>query len=273
MNSASPLRYLLLRAISEEAGDPDKHVTTWLEHGAPLGIEQEIPPGGHFPLHDDSTAEPLEVLESAETCRGNHPSFLALDEQGGQPARDQLCELVEQGFGILYTTQSAAEKELGVRCYPAPLGDVVRPVPGAPAKHRLIQDLRRNRVNACAAVPERQVLPRFEDHARDVAVASEGWSGTSILILDYKNAFMTVPASGAEQQYNCCVLEEPVHRHREPLTPDEPKSGKFVAWRVLGFGGRAAVRARDALSCASVRLRPPPNGRTTAGLSVVRTTD
>ena len=113
------------------------------------------------------------------------------------------------------------------------------------AKHRLIQDMRHNFVNDCAAVPERQVLPRFLDHARDLAEASamagetgswEQWVET--LILDFRRAFMSVPVAADERRYNCCLVESPVRRSRQPLDATEPEEGTFIVWNVLGFGGR-----------------------------------
>ena len=113
-------------------------------------------------------------------------------------------------------------------------------------------------MNVCTGIPERQVLPRFVDHARDLAIASVpstsgtadgaprrvrhpvagGRVGISILVLDFKHAFMTVPANPGEQRYNCCMVEQPLQRNRPPLDPGEPAGGTFIAWRVLGFGGR-----------------------------------
>ena len=78
---------------------------------------------------------------------------------------------MEEGYGRLYASRADAEAELGP-CFPAPLGNITKEGPDGVAKHRLIQDLRRNLVNDCAAVPERQVLPRLIDHARDLAEAS-----------------------------------------------------------------------------------------------------
>ena len=105
-------------------------------------------------------------------------------------------------------------------------------------KHRLIQDLRRNGLNACVSLPERQVLPRFADHAADVARASAAGS-FEVLILDFAHAFMTVPSNEGEARYNCCLVEEPLLRSRLPIDADEPAQGTFVVWRVLGFGGSA----------------------------------
>ena len=57
--------------------------------------------------------------------------------------------------------------------------------------------------------------------------------------MDYKHAFMTVPAAAEEASYNCCLVEVPVSRKRAALDEDEPESGTFLVWTVLGIGGRA----------------------------------
>ena len=88
------------------------------------------------------------------------------------------------------------------------------------------------------ALEERQVLPRFVDHASDLAYAS-ALGELQTLILDFKDAFMSIPASPHEARFNCCLVETPVKRSRPALDPEEPESGRFLAWTVLGFGGKA----------------------------------
>ena len=110
------------------------------------------------------------------------------------------------------------------------------------------------------SLPERQVLPRFVDHAADLAhAASAGADGVDTFICDYRRALHTVPASAAEARYSCCILEEPLRRSRPPLDEGEPDVGCFLVWLVLGFGGRAfpLLYARVALVCHGFgRARP-----------------
>merc|ERR1711994_114002 len=121
---SSPLRFRIFEALIESVKDPDWHVAEWLRGGAPLGVTCPVPPGGHFP-----TIEPGEAPSDAEWARDapmvdkNHGSFQ-------QPAREQLEQLVEKGFARIYASRAAAEEALGGKCYPAPLGDVVKPLPG-----------------------------------------------------------------------------------------------------------------------------------------------
>ena len=95
-----------------------------------MGILAPIQPGGHFPRQEGPRPSTLEALEQAPVIRRNHPSFNAVAEDGSRPALDQLRSLVDQGFARLYATQAEAEKALGGKCYPAPLGDIVKMLPG-----------------------------------------------------------------------------------------------------------------------------------------------
>ena len=115
--------------------------------------------------------------------------------------------------------------------------------PDGSLKHRLVQDLRFNRVNELTRLQERQVLPRGEDHAADLAFAAD-WSGTgaegvSVLILDFTDAFMSVPLLPGEMQYSCTTSHVPIAPSRASLHDHEPRSGKVLIWQVMGFGGKA----------------------------------
>ena len=100
-------------------------------------------------------------------------------------------------------------------------------------------DLRASSVNEASVVSERQVLPRFGDHAHDVAVASEMASDMGVFILDFKNAFMSLPLARSEMGYNASVIPEGLERSREALYGEEPVRGTVLIWRVLGFGGHS----------------------------------
>ena len=106
--------------------------------------------------------------------------------------------------------------------------------------HRVIQDLLRNHVNEAARVLERQVLPRGIDHVRDLAWLSRrgGLSEVEVLVLDFKDAFLSIPLHEDERKYNVSVLTGGVRRDRDPVYAGEPESGTCIVWKVLGFGGR-----------------------------------
>ena len=49
---------------------------------------------------------------------------------------------------------------------------------------------------------------------------------------------MPSPLSSGEQAFNCCEVSQGLSRTRDNVYTDEPETGKFIVWRVLGFGGR-----------------------------------
>jgi len=156
---------------------------------------------------------------------------------------DLLDSHVNAGFGLLFADRGAAEKYLQPPVAPAPLGTVSKLREEGTTKHRVILDLRANSVNLASSTPERQVLPTPFQHGQDIALLGEAlaadpdaslWS----LVLDVQDALMGVPLAPVEFPFNCCDLGGSIKRVREPLYPDEPASGSFVVWAVLGFGGK-----------------------------------
>ena len=120
--------------------------------------------------------------------------------------------------------------------YPAPLGNLAKERPDKSLKFRLIWDLKANQVNSVARVPERQVLPRGLDHAQDLAELAQHET-LSVIVLDFKNAFMSVPLHPVERPFNVSILEDPIDLQRDTSSTDDVKRGRCIVWRVLGFGG------------------------------------
>ena len=107
-----------------------------------------------------------------------------------------MRQAVEDGYGELFSDSTAAETALGGTIYPAPLGTVSKQRPDGSWKHRLIQDLKANRVNAAVELPERMVLPRPVELATDLAqMAADQGPGDVIMvgIIDFADAFMSIP--------------------------------------------------------------------------------
>ena len=102
-----------------------------------------------------------------------------------------------------------------------------------------MQDFRASSVNAASVVQERQVLPRFAYHGRDIAALSALGSSVGVFVLDFKHAFMTVPLAPKEMAFNTSVVPETITRTRKALDEQEPTSGQILIWQVLGFGGHA----------------------------------
>ena len=60
----------------------------------------------------------------------------------------------------------------------------------------------------------------------------------AVLIIDFRNAFMSMALRPDELPYNCCEVKQGLTHKRKPCYKGEPRSGNFVVWRVLGFCGR-----------------------------------
>ena len=259
-NAASTWRYGLVQAIQSAAKDVDKILPTWLRDGAPMGLARDIAAGGHFPEVEPDAGIKVSALDKIPARTENHPSWDELYDQTEPPAYDLLREQVNAGFALLFETKDAAEEFLGGRVHPAPMGNVAKKKEDGSWKFRSIQDLRANHVNSAVRLPERQVLPRGLDHGRDLAVLRDQageQSKVKTLVLDFKDAFMSIPLHPAEWRFNCANTGFDLERKRDPLHADEPRVGRFVVWRVLGFGGRpnplvfsraAAFAARTAQS-------------------------
>jgi hypothetical protein len=206
---ASPWKARLVGKIQDLAKDPDKALRSWLEHGAPMGLAAPIQPGGLFPAQSGEAELTLDDLADAQAIKRNRPSFSERHGQERAPGLDLLAEQVNEGFGLLFADKAAAERFLGGQSHPAPLGNITQQKPNGEVKHRLIQDLKNNSVNKAVVLPERQVLPRPIDHAKDVALLSDGLrkgEGISTLVLDFKNAFMSIALEKAERRFNCAQV-------------------------------------------------------------------
>ena len=198
-----------------ELTDDDLHIGTWLRSGAPAGVAAPVPPGGLLSRISEEPPLTLTDLVRLPKVAANHPSFDTIDAQG-KSAVDQLQELVDAGHAILFSDLPSAERWLRHPAVPSPLGDVTKPLADGTTKHRLIMDLRASQVNASSAVSERQVLPRFSDHALDLAVATHAHPGdVSVMVLDFKNAFMTIPLAAAEQPFAVSVVPQGLARNRD----------------------------------------------------------
>ena len=237
---ASTWRYRLIQGVQAEAADPDKHAAEWLETGAPMGLAAPIAPGGLFPRVVPAPERSLEELDAESRWDSNHPSFEETHGEDRPPGVELIEGYVEKGMGRIYRDAAAASEALGKTIHPAPMGNVTT-LKNDRLKHRVIQDLKANKVNTAVTLTERQVLPRGVDHGLDMARLSCKLGRGQIMkvmVLDFKDAFMSIPLCDSEKPYNCAVMKEEILRKREALDNDEPEKGKCIVWNVLGFGGK-----------------------------------
>jgi len=184
-------------------------------------------------------------------------------------------EHVNSSFGLLFADAAAAARYLGESVAPAPLGCISKRKESGELKHRVIMDLKSNQVNQACSTPERQVLPTVFSHARDLAILSQSLCSTSsadsrsmlqTMVLDFKDAFMSIPLDKREWSVNCCQLSDDIVLKRRPLIESEPRRGRFVLWTVLGFGGKPNPLVFSRVASFAARtaqglLRPTPQAQ------------
>ena len=90
---------------------PDEAIASWLEHGAPFGVAQEIRPGGLLPLITETAALSADQLYELDSFKKNHGSFNE-EVDGAKPAMEELQTLVDQGFARIFEDEVAAEEWL-----------------------------------------------------------------------------------------------------------------------------------------------------------------
>ena len=83
------------------------------------------------------------------------------------------------------------------------------------------------------------------------------------MVLDFSDAFMSIPLAGAERPFQHLRTFHPLRRTRPPIFKDEAVEGHVVVWRVLGFGGKSnpltySRCAGLAALTAQRMLRPAP---------------
>ena len=196
-----------MREVVRQANDPDLEIADWLRDGAPMGIAQDIVPGRLQALVDEASTALATEMQELASWEHNHASF-DFEEDPMRPALGLLQEHVDNGFATLYRDQAHAEQHLECRCVPSPLGDVITQKEDGTWKHRLIMDLSASKVNMASKIHERQVLPRHLDHAHALSRAGEADEESSCLILDFQNAFMSIPLHQNERPFNCTVVPQ-----------------------------------------------------------------
>ena len=96
---ASPWRFELVRACQRKSSDPDVVLADWLQHGAPMGLTQDILPGGLFPVVPPDADLTVEELDGCERVKANHPSFEATFDSDTPPGVELMTSYVNAGFG------------------------------------------------------------------------------------------------------------------------------------------------------------------------------
>jgi hypothetical protein len=206
-NGDTTFDYQLVRAMLEEAGDPETEVPTWLEQGCPTGIGDSVIRGcGVFPAMDATSAaiEGARVYARMQEARGwrqdLHKNYKSFYEADGKFASTEIGRIAERGFVDLFDSWEAV-----VARWPnakaSKVALIVKEKPDGTHKTRLIIDLLRSGVNGDVVLPERVVLPRIADFVNgivdlfeyDLGTPTSGESYYELCTVDFEDAFHTLP--------------------------------------------------------------------------------
>ena len=102
----------LLQAWQRKAEHPDHYVPSWMIHGAPTGIEPDIPDPGIFPpCHKPVTAEPNDINCDEQTFQ-NYPNV-----ENQDVTEAELQAHVTKGHVVAFVTFEELSEYFGGKPY------------------------------------------------------------------------------------------------------------------------------------------------------------
>ena len=175
--------------------DPDSALlASWLDHGAPMGFQQQVVSTGIFPEVTKQMGEVEAEHMGIESLEGwtNYASA----EQENNELQLLIDDYVNRGFCHLSPSIKHAEEELGRQPIINKLGVLVKEKVDAgktTKKARIIWDLKRSGANQSCHQGERVLLPRLLDLVAGILEGyrrdPRGW----IAAVDIRDAFMNIP--------------------------------------------------------------------------------
>ena len=185
----------LVQAWTAAANDLDIDLARWLLEGAPLGVREDIPARGVFPLVEPAVAnETLDEIFATSEPRANYKSY----EEAYTHVAPELERLRQAGYVEVLGSWSEVTARFGRSVVVSKLAAILKPRADGSLKVRLVIDYRRSGVNAHVRTPERVVLPRIKDALDDAVYLMSQNGGNeriSMLVLDFKDAFHTIPVA------------------------------------------------------------------------------
>ena len=154
----SPLNSKLWKGWRKFSGDPERDLVQWIREGAPLGMAEDIPYCGIFPMTDEELPE-VEGMPDIEAQLGaeNYKSF----KEEPEHAMHEIERYLKKGFCM-----EVDEMDLR-RQFPtgtiSKLALILKEKEDGSIKRRIIIDLLRSGGNSRCKIRERIVLPRVQD--------------------------------------------------------------------------------------------------------------
>ncbi|KAF4707343.1 hypothetical protein FOZ63_017769 [Perkinsus olseni] len=158
----SQIRADLLRGLVAAVNDPDRSLAETVDEGVELGIDRPIPATGLFPTYDKKRED-----ESLQLLRLHQLANYTSVEASSDITENLILEEVNKGrMRRLSESESAATDLTFARMA---LLTKSPKSPGDPPSYRIVDDYRRNGLNARMSCAETVSLPRLVDLRRTMA--------------------------------------------------------------------------------------------------------
>ena len=236
--ASTPLCAEVIEAWRNQAADPDSEILAqWLDHGAPLGFNEDIPTTGVFPEvpRVDHTSAGQNLSRSLQGWR----NFASAVEEAAD-LKVLVADYCERGSCHLTTYDQACE-ELGAKPVLNKLGVIIKEKLDARGqqvrKARIIWDMRESGANHCCHQKERILLPRLLDAVHAVLQVYRSGSCPYLAAVDIRDAFMNIPA-GADKVFSTAAI------------PTE-HGMRIIVFDTLVFGSSSSPNHLGALCCVA----------------------
>ena len=241
------LRPGLIGAFIRASGDADTDVETWLREGAPHGILRPIEARGVFPKSSNPGRD-LEELHAATFRPYDQVANYSSVEDNRGITREELRRDVDNGFAGFYSA-AEAEHKYGPLVVSELALQLKRRADGS-IKRRLLNDLKRSRLNEFSSYEERVVLPRREDLFNDLVELAEvcdfdAGEDVEILVLDFVDAYKIVPTHPDERSGLAALVPASDDEGEQPIAATEVRRSldeiELMVYYCLVMGGKACA--------------------------------
>ncbi|CAE7838251.1 unnamed protein product [Symbiodinium sp. CCMP2592] len=230
--ASTPLRAEIFEAWGKATDDPDSATLAgWLDHGAPLGLTEDIPSTGVFPPVVPRDLKPHEKLDR-RVLEGwsNYKSA----EEEAHVLEELITDYERRGFCTVVSTLEEAIEILGGPPVLNRLGVLVKEKKDAQGnlvrKARVIWDLKESQVNKACNQGERIILPRLLDVVASLLAAYRRGRPPFLACIDIRDAFMNIPA-GKDRRFTVAAV---------PRKRNRGKMHKLVLFNTLVFGSASS---------------------------------
>ena len=250
----SEINATLFCGLLRAAGDPDTtHLENWTLHGAPMGIDMEIPTAGIFPPSTKGKPAPSVAPElAAQWYEIFHHYQSVLDN--AEDAHKEFERFLGRGFAVRLDQGRVLlrfpEGHLNK------VGLIVKVRRDGTRKVRIIIDMRRSLANERARIPERPILPRPLDPARDAVRPLAQGLPVELASADFSDAFCHIFLHPSELRNNL-VAVPPV----PDATRQQQNSLSLAPCNSLSLAPRSRRTNTDANAQESTRVTHGPQGQ------------